>query len=168
MAKRVKWAAARLAFMITAAISMLSGTLSAYILGPLYTWYFFRDLKFWKYRRLFLPVALCGWRLVADWVRDPSFRAMFSLPLTAPPMAGPDLSRVRVRPSWPQSDGACNGCSRCCVMRSCPMLDERSRRCISYGSFFWRYFNCGRYPENGAKIRFYECAKWAMIGEDDP
>lgn len=45
------------------------------------------------------------------------------------------------------------------------MLDTERNRCRSYGSFFWRYFNCGRYPENSEQIRFYECNKWEVINE---
>ncbi len=59
-------------------------------------------------------------------------------------------------------DGGCNGCIQCCTRRSCPLLDTERNLCRSYGSFFWRYFNCGRYPENTAQIRHYDCPKWEM------
>jgi len=36
----------------------------------------------------------------------------------------------------------------------------KQNQCKSYGSFFWRYFNCGRYPENTKQIHYYECKKW--------
>jgi hypothetical protein len=158
--QKAQWAAARIVFIITALAGTASGTVLGYLLGPLYTWYFFNDFKFLRYRRLFFPLTVCGWRLLTEWIRNPAYRSMFTIPLTAPPMTGPDRSRVRIRASWPENDGACNGCTRCCTLRSCPMLDVKRNRCISYGSFFWRYFNCGRYPENAEQISFYECRKW--------
>jgi hypothetical protein len=92
--------------------------------------------------------------------RNPQYRGMFAIPLTAPPMMGPDLSRARVRADWNHSESGCNGCVECCIRRACPLLDREKNQCRSYGSFFWRYFNCGRYPENNEQIRYYDCPKW--------
>ena len=33
---------------------------------------------------------------------------------------------------------------------------------MGYDSFYWRYFNCGRYPANQEEIDWYECPKWIM------
>jgi hypothetical protein len=33
---------------------------------------------------------------------------------------------------------------------------------MSYNSFYWRYFNCGRYPTSQQEIDLYECPKWIM------
>jgi len=33
---------------------------------------------------------------------------------------------------------------------------------MSYDSFYWRYFNCGRYPAAQNQIDYYECPKWIM------
>jgi hypothetical protein len=165
MVQKAKWAAARIVFMVAALASTASGNVLAYLLGPLYSWYFFNDLNFIKYRRYFSPMAVCAWRLLTEWLRNPAYRCMFAIPLTSPPVTGPDRSRVRVRAAWTETDGACNGCIQCCVRRACPLLDTDRNRCRSYGSFFWRYFNCGRYPENVEQIRYYECPKWEMSDE---
>lgn len=162
MVRKAKWATARIVFMLAAFASVASVNVLGYLLAPLYTWYFFNDLKFMKYRRYFFPMAVCAWRLLAEWIRNPAYRGMFALPLTAPPATGPDLSLVRVRAAWAKTDGACNGCIQCCTRRACPLLDTDQNRCRSYGSFFWRYFNCGRYPENAEQIRYYDCQKWEM------
>ena len=165
MVQKAKWATARIVFMSAAFASAATGNVLGYLLGPLYSWYFFNDLNFLKYRRYFFPMTVCAWRLLTEWTRNPGYRGMFAIPLTSKPMAAPDLSRVRVRAAWPENDGGCNGCIQCCIRRSCPLLDTERNLCKSYGSFFWRYFNCGRYPENITQIRYYECPKWEMTDQ---
>jgi hypothetical protein len=160
--QKAQWAAARIVFIIAAFAYAASGTVLGYLLGPLYSWYFLNDLHFLKHRRYFFPMIVCGWRLVAEWIRNPAYRSMFAIPLTAPPMNGPNRLLVHVRTGWLENDDACNGCTQCCTLRCCPMLDAKRNRCISYGSFFWRYFNCGRYPENTEQISFYKCPKWEI------
>jgi hypothetical protein len=162
MVQKAKWATARMVFIIAAFGSIASVNVLGYLLGPLYSWYFFNDLNFFKYHRYFFSMTRCGWKMLNELIRNPSYRGMFAIPLTARPMIGPDLSRVRVRADWPENDGCCNGCIQCCVRRSCPLLDTERNQCKSYGSFFWRYFNCGRYPENVGQIRYYECPKWEI------
>ncbi|MHB8769931.1 MAG: hypothetical protein ACYC7J_02955 [Syntrophales bacterium] len=160
--QKAKWATARIVFMVAAGSSIATGNVLGYLLGPLYSWYFFNDLNFFKYHRFFFSMTVCGWRMLNELLRNPGYRHMFAIPLTAPPKQGPDLSLVRVRTDWRESDGGCNGCVQCCIRRSCPLLDSERNLCRSYGSFFWRYFNCGRYPENVAQIRHYDCPKWEM------
>ena len=162
MIQKAKWATARILFMTAAFGSIATGNILGYLLGPLYSWYFFKDFNFLKYHRYFFSMTLCGWRLLAEWSRSPGYRIMFAIPLTAPPESAPDLSLVRVRSDWHESHGGCNGCVQCCTRRACPLLDPERNLCRSYGSFFWRYFNCGRYPENAAQIRHYDCPKWEM------
>ncbi len=31
-------------------------------------------------------------------------------------------------------------------------------------SFFWRYFNCGRFPSQQSEIDYYGCPKWVVQG----
>ena len=157
---KAKWAAARGCFLVVAAFGLATGGLGGYVLGPLYTWYMFNDFRFLRYHRLYVPIAVAFWRLAFEWARNPQYRGMFAIPLTAPPMMGPDLSRARVRADWNHLENGCNGCVECCIRRACPLLDLEKNQCRSYGSFFWRYFNCGRYPENNEQIRYYDCPKW--------
>jgi hypothetical protein len=160
--RKVQWAAARIVFLIMALAGTASGSMVSYLLGPLYSWYLFNDVRFLKHHRLFFPIAVAYWKLVSEWIRNPDYRRMFAIPWTAPPMIGPDLSRVRVRKTWPEDEGGCNGCVQCCIQRSCPMLDAEQNLCRGYSSFFWRYFNCGRYPEKETQIRYYNCPKWEV------
>ncbi len=160
--RKLQWASARVVFVTMALAAVSTGGLLAFILGPLYTWYFFNDIKCFKFYRYFYPIISCGGEMVVAWFREPAYRKMFAIPLTAPPMMAPDLSLARVRADWPKDTGGCNGCAQCCAQRACPLLDPETNRCRSYGSFYWLYFNCGRYPETTDQIKYYRCDKWEI------
>lgn len=160
---KLKWAAYRIIFILVVSAGILSGGLTGILLAPLYYWYFFREFKVSRKYWLLYSMIGTGGRIFIEWLRDPEYRRMFSIPIDAPPMTGPDGSRVRIRDSWPARDQTCNGCVKCCARLACPLMDVKQSRCLGYDSFFWRYFNCGRYPENSGQIRFYDCGKWEVI-----
>jgi hypothetical protein len=164
----LKWAAARTIFILAVLGAMLSGGLLAVVAAPLYAWYFFNDLKFWKYFRYLFPLFYSGWSMVAEYLNYPYYRRVAKFSLFALPRLSPDLAVVRIRDSWPEDDGTCNGCDQCCSLRGCPLLDTKLHQCRSYGSFFWRYFNCGRYPWIPEQIRYYECKKWEIADVECP
>ncbi len=160
---KLKWASARVFFIMMLLATLMTGNLLGFLLGPLYSWYFFKDLNCFKYYHYSWAMIICYWQMIRAWLRDPGYRKMFAIPLTAPPRMAPDLSLARVRADWPKDTGACNGCAQCCTRRACPLLDQETNRCLSYGSFYWRYFNCGRYPERTEQIVYYRCEKWEIL-----
>jgi len=157
----VRWALARLTFIIYIVFSVLS-LVGGFLTAPLMTWYFFGDWRFWRHWRAgvrLLPHAL---RLTAMMLgHNRAF--MFSVPLTSPPRSVPDRSSTFPRADWPHV-GSCGDCSNCCKPggHACPLLDSERRRCRGYDSFYWRYFNCGRYPSLEEEIRYYDCRKWGL------
>jgi hypothetical protein len=157
----VRWALARLTFIVYIIFSVLS-LVGGFLTAPLMTWYFFGDWRFWRHWRAgvrLLPHAL---RLTAMMVgHNRGF--MFSVPLTSPPRSAPDPSSTFPRPDWPHG-GSCGECSNCCKPggHTCPLLDSERRRCRGYDSFYWRYFNCGRYPSVEEEIGYYGCRKWGL------
>jgi hypothetical protein len=160
---KVRWASARILFLLSMSLSMLSFGLLVFPLGPLFSWYFYRDFRFWRcYRRVF-PSVFLGYRVLLDWIRFPSYRGAFMVSLTDPPVDSTDLTKVRVRSDWPIADGTCNGCTKCCAMRGCTLLDRENGKCLVYGSFYWKYFSCGRYPSTLYQIEYYSCEKWEII-----
>lgn len=161
--QKLKCASARIFFMLMIMATAAKGNLIGYLLAPLYSWYFFNDLNCFKYYRYSFAMIACYWKMILSWFQEPSYRKMLAIPLTAPPMMDPDPRRVRVRADWPGDTGTCNGCAQCCSRRSCPLLDKQTNRCLSYGSFYWRYFNCGRYPERIEQIEYYRCEKWEIL-----
>jgi hypothetical protein len=93
-------------------------------------------------------------------LKTPRFFSSFAIPLDAAPRMKPAEPGLRLHPSWTGSPDDCQACSRCCIQVHCPMLDRKTGICLSYGSFYWRYFNCGRYPANQFQIDCYRCPKW--------
>jgi hypothetical protein len=155
------WGGARLAFYAYIGFSMLT-VVGGFVTAPLMTWLFFNDWRFWRYWgrawRLFPHSWHIAWQMLK---REGRF--MLSVPLLSPPRQGPDHDRVELSPLWQHGTG-CGSCQRCCEILSlrCPVLDETTGFCSGYNSFYWRYFNCGRYPSRAAEIRYYGCDKWRM------
>ncbi len=86
---------------------------------------------------------------------------MLNVPLASAPSTTPDHDMVRLAPTW-EHGSSCGPCSRCCETIACPVLDEETGLCRGYDSFFWRYFNCGRFPSAQREIDYYVCPKWEM------
>lgn len=163
MPQKIRWAVIRYFIFFLALTLPLTLGLSGYVLGPLITYFYFKDWRFWNYHRIFFPATFHSYYVMYKWVTDKDYRSMFQLPFTARPMSGPDLQVVRIADSWKAGAKDCNMCARCCTEIRCPMLDRATNRCRSYDSLFWQYFNCGRYPLNEKQIRYYGCPKWEMI-----
>jgi len=157
----VIWAAARLAFHAYVGFALLS-VVGGFLTAPLMTKLFFGDWRFWRYWREGSRLFLHGWRLAGLMLRgEGSF--MLSVPLASAPRSAPDLRRVALAPEW-REGGSCGSCRRCCQIASlrCPVLDTRTGLCRGYDAFYWRYFNCGRYPSAQAEIDYYDCPKWRV------
>ena len=158
--QRTRWAAARLVFITYIVLSV--GTLvGGFVTAPLMTWYFLGDWRFWRHLRPgmgLLPHALRLLRVMFEQGRG----FMFSVPLTSPPLSNPDPALSVLRGDWPQGS-SCSGCSNCCraMGHVCPLLEND--RCRGYDSFYWRYFNCGRFPSVATELEFYTCPKWALV-----
>ncbi|HHW47616.1 MAG TPA: hypothetical protein GXX14_03245 [Clostridiaceae bacterium] len=162
MPNKVKYAVYRIIFIIFAAVTILTFGIGGLLLVPLFSYYFFNDLKFWKYFRYYFPMVMACWRLAFLWLTSEAYRGEFSISLTAPPRTSPDLNIVKIRDSWKAGAFDCNQCTKCCQAIACPLLDTTNNLCRSYNSFFWRYFSCGRYPINKQQIEYYNCPKWEM------
>jgi hypothetical protein len=162
-----RWALARLVFIsyiVFSVVTLVGGFLTA----PLMTWYFFGDWRFWRYWRAGLGLLPHGLRLTAMMLFH-SRAFMFSVPLTSPPRSAPDRSIADYRSDWPHGD-SCGDCSNCCKAggHACPLLDEVQQACRGYNSFYWRYFNCGRYPSLEEEIDYYDCRKWLLAPTGRP
>ncbi|TXK76409.1 hypothetical protein [Paenibacillus sp. N3.4] len=135
--------------------------------APVISRIYFRDYKFWRYTKFYIPMVKNFWRIVYRNITDKKYREMFSVPFISPPMLGPERTVVQVTENWTTGTQDCNTCQRCCTIIDCPLLDKNSGRCKSYDSFFWRYFNCGRYPLNQKQIAYYGCPKWEVIAPNE-
>ncbi|MEI6436974.1 MAG: hypothetical protein WCP32_19280 [Bacteroidota bacterium] len=161
--RKLSWAAYRSLFYLITFLSAVTGGLFIFLIGPLFSWYVFNDLRFWKYWKYAFGLLFSFYGTVYDLVMLQEYRKGFSVPYFSPPMSSPDPAKVRVKSDWPNNDGTCNGCIQCCIRRRCVLMDKKAGRCMSYDTFLWRYCNCGRYPESKEQIDFYNCPKWEIV-----
>lgn len=166
--RRISWFSTRVMILILGVSSMLTFSLSAYVLAPFYSWLLYSDVRFWRHHRRFPHLTMQVWKLALKLTRDPNYRGMTAF-LSAkdwfgPPMTGPDKTLVAVTAHWPHAESSCGECGRCCTEISCPSFDPKTKHCASFDSLFWRYFPCGRYPATQAQIDYYGCPKWTLIG----
>ena len=160
---KAKWALARLTFYFFSMIALLTGGIVYWFFAPLYSWYFFADVNFTKYHRYIYPIILELAKIIGRNIRSALYRNNFRVSLFVPPRLSPVKTRLKIRDDWTGPEDHCNGCILCCVLAGCPLIDLQKKTCLSYGSFFWRYFHCGRYPENQGQIDFYHCPKWISL-----
>lgn len=157
----IKWAAARLGFCTYIGFAMLT-VVGGFLTAPLMTWYFFGDWRCWKYLNPGWKLFFHSWKMVVLIIKGDNGGFMLSVPLTSPPYREPLKDVVYISNSW-EHGTSCGSCTNCCSMINCPVLDKKSGLCSGYDSFFWRYFNCGRFPSEQPEIDYYGCPKWLMV-----
>jgi len=158
--KKLRWAGARLCFIGLLTLGVTTGV-GLYLLAPLFSYYFFGTLRFWKYGHMGPRLIVYAYSMAMNYLKG-EFTP--SVSLTAPPMTGPDPSLVQINPAWENGESCadCGNCCKCCKKLRCPLQEKDHGQCLGYGSFYWRYFNCGRYPASQRDIDRYECPKWVM------
>jgi len=155
--KRLQWTGARILFIssLTFGITTIAGL---YLFSPLFSYWFLGTFRFWKFSRMAPRIIVYAYAGAYHFLKK-DFSP--SIPFTGPPVRSPDLSLVQINPEWRYGD-SCTDCGLCCRKIKCPLQEEETGRCTAYDSFFWRYFNCGRYPSSQAEIDRYECPKWLI------
>lgn len=166
MQQKLIWASARIFYLFMQVLAFLSGGLTIFILGPVYHRFYLTGKFRFKLLKYTYPMIWANVKIVLRWMRDPAYRDMFFISLTAPPLMAPDYSHLKINPGWKGGNKDCNGCSRCCDKIECPLLVQADKSCFVYGSFYWRYFNCGRYPSTQKQIDYYNCPKWIIHNGD--
>ena len=164
---KTRRAFARLLFIGYIGFSVVT-LVGGFVTAPLMSWYFFGDWRFWRHWRRGAAMLPHSLRLLGLIMRD-NRGFMFSVPLTSAPSSIPDPGITRLNPQW-ERGSSCGDCSNCCRPGGlvCPLLDESTGLCAGYNSFYWRYFNCGRFPTYRPEIDYYDCNKWLVIPVDFP
>jgi len=159
--KQARWALARLLFIVYIGFSIVS-VVGGFLTAPLMTWYFHGDWRFWRHWKSGLGLLPHGLRLLRLMAGE-GHSFLFSVPLTSPPLTSPNLDATTLHPFWPHGE-SCGDCNNCCKAggNTCPLLDEDRGLCRGYNSFYWRYFNCGRFPSATPEIEYYGCSKWVL------
>ena len=159
--QRLGWAAARLAFHAYVGFALFS-VVGGFVTAPVMTQLFFGDWRFWRHWRQGAALFPHGWRLLLLVLRGEG-AFMLGVPLASAPLSRPARGAAELSAAWPHGS-SCGGCRRCCQVKSscCPILEPDTGRCGGYDSFYWRYFNCGRFPSAQAEIDYYGCPKWTI------
>lgn len=159
--QRLGWACARLAFHAYVGFALVT-VVGGFLTAPLMSKLFFDDWRCWRYWRRGAALFPHGWRLFAMVLRGEA-TFMLGVPLGSAPQTRPARGAAVLAPSW-EHGSSCGSCRRCCHVKElrCPVLDTESGLCSGYDSFYWRYFNCGRYPSSQAEIDYYGCPKWLL------
>jgi len=156
----VKYVIARLYLYFLFALFFLTGGLAMFVLAPLYKAAFAPKAAYGDLRpaALWLNAYRVAWRTLTSKTYREAFPGMW----TTPPMSHTDLQWVRVKDTWQGEETNCDGCqAACCAQVKCPLVGP-DRRCMSYGSMFFEYLYCGRYPNNQKQIDYYSCPKWEV------
>lgn len=162
--KRIQWAVFRIfSYSIVFANLMTFGCF-LYIIAPYTSYFFFNDLRFWKHWSTYYKFFGNTISYITTICIGDSFLLISHLPLAAPPMNIPDMSKFRLSPHWKLSNDSCGECSACCTLTSnCCFRDKSTHKCRCYGSLFWNYFNCGRFPTSQEQLEHYGCKKFEAI-----
>jgi len=145
-----------------ATMVLLSGGVVLYLLAPLTSYVFYSDLRFWKHLQHFHRIFFSLISYLRHALASPLNEYHVSVQLFSPPMNAPSRSVAKVSAGWPYDVNDCGNCYSCCKKFGCSLLDQ-DKKCLSYGSVYWRYFNCGRFPEDQKQLRFYDCPKWEVV-----
>jgi hypothetical protein len=156
--QQIVWALQRLFFFFYVGFCLLS-VVGGYLTAPLFTYYFFGDWRFWRYVNPAWKLFFQGWRFILPILKGTNGGFMFSVP----PASKPDPKLLTLHSDWEYGATSCGWCTRCCTKVSCPILDKEKDLCLGYNSFFWRYFNCGRFPSQISEITYFDCPKWEII-----
>ena len=155
---KIKYFIIRTYLYILFLLFFLTGGLLPLILMPVYKHAFAPHLRYKDIKAsvFFLYAYKIMWRSLTD----KNYRDTFAVKMTSPPRLDTDTHFIRVKQSWGGGHGDCDLCeAACCAVLKCPFLDE-NHRCLSYGSLFFVYFHCGRFPETQKQIDYYQCPKW--------
>lgn len=161
--REASWAVKRLSFHLYMVFCLFS-IIGGYLTAPLFTYLFFGDWRFWRHINPGWKLLFHGWGFLGNMLRWENNGFMFAVPLTSPPISKPDQKLVTIKSSW-EHGFSCGDCSLCCTKIFCPIHDKETGLCRGYDSFFWRYFNCGRFPSMQSEIDYYGCKKWGILAD---
>lgn len=163
----LRWASFRIVNYSIVFVNILTFGCFLYVIGPYVSYFFFGDLRFWKYLSYFHKYYFYSVLYVKALVIQDSALAVFHLTLTSPPMDSPDPRKFRLTKEWQYSADTCGGCSSCCnFITECCFYDRSQNQCLCYGTLFWRFFNCGRFPFSNEQLVYFNCPKFDIINDD--
>jgi len=160
--KKILWSTFRIFSYGIVVINVLTFGLFLYIIAPYTSYFFFNDLRFWKYLPYFYKFYLNTLSYFQSFLSKNGSFIFSNLRLSSPPMKTPDSKLVRVVEDWPYESDSCGTCHNCCIVSKCIFNNNANNKCTTYNTLFWRFFNCGRFPINKEQLIFYKCKKYEL------
>lgn len=159
--RSLAYLAKRVAFLMLYAVNMATLGLFVYLVAPVTSLLAFNDIRFWRHIHQFHKLSYRMFTHTIALITNPTYSRAFRLAWLDAPRDAPDRSEVEVKQAWKLEHGeSCDGCVHCCERIGCNLIDHERGGCMLYGSFFWRYFTCGPFPQNQFQIDYYQCPKW--------
>ena len=164
----LRWASFRIFSYLIVSVNILTFGVFLYVIGPYTSYFFFGDLRFWKYYSYFHKYYFYSLSYFKSLALKEGAFTLFHLPLTAPPMDSPDPRIFRLAKDWKGPADTCGGCSSCCnFLAECCFYERSQNRCLCYGTLFWSFFNCGRFPFSKEQLNYFSCTKFEFINSTD-
>lgn len=164
----LKWATFRMVSYSIVAINILTFGFFLYVIAPYTSYFFFGDLRFWKYLPYFHKYYFYSISYLKMTILEDGALTLFHLPMTSPPADSPDPGMFRLAKEWNFPEGTCGKCSNCCnFLTECCFYDKSQNKCLCYGTLFWRFFNCGRFPLSKEQLDYFNCPKFEFINRAD-
>lgn len=151
----------RIVFLVLYVINIGTFGLLNYAIAPISSKVFFNDIRFWRHLHKFHKLNYRVFTHTKELFTNRDYSKAFKISWLDAPRNSPDLTKVMIKDEWRVEHGeSCDGCVHCCERIQCNLIDYERRGCMLYGSFFWRYFTCGPFPNNQLQIDYYQCKKW--------
>jgi hypothetical protein len=121
---------------------------------PLWPFFIAKEARDWSIaRHYFRTLWYCINSVIVAQIRFGSFVRLLKFNL----LWGPEEVKRRIM----QRRGACTRCAKCCQQFNCIFLgkDDKTQEfyCKVYGTDYWYYGTCGRYPLDQADIDAHAC-----------
>lgn len=155
----------RLATYFMLAANLLTFGIFINLIAPYASYFFFNDWKFWNHLRMLNKFTVYSARYMWKIIRQEHKLIKTILPLDASPsLDHPDPTKFRISEDWNLPEDSCGDCNRCCTfVVECCFLDKSLNKCPCYGSIYWKYFNCGRFPSSSQLIEYFQCPKYEAL-----
>jgi hypothetical protein len=129
------------------------GTFAQILVLPLWPFFLAKEAKDWSIARHYVKTMRYCLKAVWDHIAYGSLLRLIKYNV----LHGPDYIKNRIA----QRRGACTRCAKCCRAFNCIFLGQDARSgdyyCKVFGTSYWYYGTCGRYPIDQRDIDDHGC-----------
>ncbi|MBI3723587.1 hypothetical protein HY251_06490 [bacterium] len=140
------------------------GTISQIVTLPLWPFFLAKQAKDWSIARNYFGTMRYCLKAIWDHVAYGSLGRMIKYNIAH----GPDYVKNRIA----QRRGACTRCAKCCRAFNCIFLGQDQSSgdyyCKVFGTAYWYYGTCGRYPIDQRDIDDHGCPGFSFLKGETP